>query len=168
MHEFGCYSSLVTESIKELENKVENMCKQLSDTVVIVTADHGHCNLKHYILNDYPKILKMLKRPISIETRAVAFYIKEEYLNDFPNEFYYNFKNEFLLLSKREVIENNIFGVGKMHPKFEEFIGDFLAIAISDKGIVYSQDSNQFISNHAGITEKEMKIPVIAICKNKR
>ena len=83
-------------------------------------------------------------------------------------EFYYNFKNEFLLLSKREVIENNIFGVGKMHPKFEEFIGDFLAIAISDKGIVYSQDSNQFISNHAGITEKEMKIPVIAICKNKR
>ena len=54
-----------------------------------------------------------------------------------------------------------------MHPKFEEFIGDFLAIAISDKGIVYSQDSNQFISNHAGMTEEEMNIPVIAICKDK-
>ena len=167
MHEFGCYNNQVTESIKELENKVENMCKQLSDTLVIVTADHGHCNLKHYILSDYPKIFNMLKRPISIETRAVAFYIKDQYLNDFPIEFYNEFKDEFLLFSKREVMENNIFGSGKMHPKFEEFIGDYLAVAISDKGIVYSQDSNQFISNHAGMTEKEMKIPIIAVCKNK-
>jgi len=39
------------------------------------------------------------------------------------------------------------------------------AIAISDKGIVYSPDSTQFISNHAGMTEQEMKIPLIAICK---
>ncbi|MDF2802029.1 MAG: type phosphodiesterase / nucleotide pyrophosphatase [Anaerocolumna sp.] len=52
-----------------------------------------------------------------------------------------------------------------MHPKFEEFIGDYLAVAISDKGIVYSQESKQFISNHAGLTEQEMKIPIIAICK---
>ena len=167
MHEFGCYSNQVAKSIKELENKVEEMCKSLSDTLVIITADHGHCNLEHYILSDYPKLIKMLKRPNSIETRAVAFYIKDEYLNDFPAEFNSEFKDEFLLLSKREVIEHEIFGDGKMHPKFEEFIGDYLAIAISNKGIVYSQDSSQFISNHAGMTEKEMKIPLIAICKNK-
>jgi len=86
-------------------------------------------------------------------------------LNDFPIEFKSSFKNEFLVLSKKEVIETNICGNGKMHPKFEEFIGDYLAIAISDKGIVYSKDSNQFVSNHAGMTEEEMKIPVIAICK---
>ena len=165
MHEFGCYSRLVTERIKELENKVEEMCTSLSDTLVIVTADHGHCDLKHYVLSDYPKILKMLKRPISIEPRAVAFYIKDEYLNDFPIEFHHEFKESFLLLSKKEVIEKHIFGIGKMHPKFEEFIGDYLAIAISDKGIVYSPDSTQFISNHAGMTEQEMKIPLIAICK---
>ena len=52
-----------------------------------------------------------------------------------------------------------------MHPKFEEFIGDYLAIAISDKGIVYPKNSSQFISNHAGMTEKEMKIPLIAISR---
>ncbi|AUM95986.1 TPA: alkaline phosphatase family protein [Clostridium botulinum] len=165
MHEFGCYNSLVTENIKELEKKVTDMCKRLSDTLVIVTADHGHCNLKHYILSDYPKLITMLKRPTSIETRATAFYIKDEYLNDFPIEFNYNFGDDFLLYSKEEVIEKNMFGVGKMHPKFEEFIGDYLAVAISDKGIVYSQKSNQFISNHAGMTEQEMKIPLIAICK---
>jgi hypothetical protein len=100
-----------------------------------------------------------------METRAAAFYIKDEYLNDFPLEFHNNFGDDFLLYSKEEVMEKNIFGVGKMHPKFEEFIGDYLAVAISDKGIVYSQESKQFISNHAGMTEQEMKIPLIAICK---
>lgn len=165
MHKFGCYSSVVTENIKELEEKVRDLCEKLSDTLIIVTADHGHCNLKHYILSDYPKLISMLKRPISLETRATAFYIKDEYLNDFPIEFKNNFGDDFLLYSKEEVIKKNIFGVGKMHPKFEEFIGDYLAIAISDKGIVYSHKSNQFVSNHAGMTEKEMMIPLIAICK---
>jgi predicted AlkP superfamily pyrophosphatase or phosphodiesterase len=165
MHELGCYNSRVTENIKKLEEKIANMCNRLSDSLVIVTADHGHRNLKHYILSDYPKLISMLRRPTSIETRASAFYIKEEYLKDFPVEFHNNFGDDFLLYSKEEVIEKNIFGFGKMHPKFEEFIGDYLAIAISDKGIVYSEESKQFISNHAGMTEKEMKIPLIAICK---
>lgn len=165
MHEFGCYSSLVTENIEELQEKVKDMCERLSDTLVLITADHGHCNLKHYILSDYPKLINMLKRPTSIETRAISFYIKDEYLNDFPIEFNYNFGDEFILYSREEVIKKNIFGVGKMNSKFEEFIGDYLAIAISDKGIVYSEISKQFSSNHAGMTEQEMKIPLIAISK---
>lgn len=52
-----------------------------------------------------------------------------------------------------------------MHPKFEEFIGDYLAIAISNKGIAYSYKSNRFVSNHAGMTKQEMKIPIITINK---
>jgi predicted PolB exonuclease-like 3'-5' exonuclease len=40
---------------------------------------------------------------------------------------------------------------------FEELIGDYLAVAISDIGIVCSQKSTRFISNHAGMTEQEMK-----------
>jgi hypothetical protein len=107
----------------------------------------------------------MLSRPISIESRAIAFYVKEDYLNDFAIEFHKSFGDDFLLFSKKEVIEKHLFGMGEMHPKFEEFIGDYLAIAINDKGIVYSQKSNQFISHHAGMTEQEMRIPIIAIRK---
>ncbi|QAA32220.1 alkaline phosphatase family protein [Clostridium manihotivorum] len=165
MHMVGSYNSQVTDNIKELEERVATMCNRLSDTLVIVTADHGHCNVKYYILSDYPKLFNMLKRPTSVETRAIAFYIKDEYLDDFRAEFHNNFGDDFLLYSKEEVIKKNIFGTGKMHPKFEEFIGDYLAVAISDKGIVYSQESKQFISNHAGMTEQEMNIPLIAISR---
>lgn len=165
MHEHGCYNNLVTQNLTEMEEKVTDMCTRLSDTLVIVTADHGHINLKNYVLSGYPNIFSMLKRPISIETRAAAFYIKDEYIKDFPAEFHNCFGDDFLLYSKNEVIEKHLFGIGEMHPKFEEFMGDYLAIAISDKGIVYSNNSSQFISNHAGMTEKEMKIPLIAISR---
>ncbi len=165
MHRNGCYHNIVTESIRKIEAKIENMCGKLSDTLVIITADHGHINLRHYVLTDYPEILSMLKRPTSIEPRAAAFYIKDEYKEDFPKAFYKYFGDDFSLLSKDEILERKLFGPGIIHPKFEEFIGDFMAIAVKDMGIVYSNESNQFLSHHAGLTDKEMLIPLIAVCK---
>lgn len=161
MHDYGCYSSIVTENIKEMECKIEYMCQSLSDTLVIITADHGHTSTDYYVLSDYPKLFSMLKRPISIETRAAAFYIKDEYIDDFPAEFLMNFGEDFLLYSNKEVIEKKLFGTGEMHPKFKELIGDYLAIAIKNKGLEYTRSAMQFASHHAGLTEKEMIIPLI-------
>ena len=165
MHEYGCYSSMVSENIKELEHKIEDMCQRLSDTLVIITADHGHTSTDYYVLSDYPKLFSMLKRSISIEPRATAFHIKDGYIDDFPEEFHKNFGDDFLLYSKEEVIEKKLFGTGKMHPKFIEFIGDYMAIAIKDKGLEYTRSSMQFVSHHAGLTAKEMIIPLIAVGK---
>jgi predicted AlkP superfamily pyrophosphatase or phosphodiesterase len=163
MHSYGCYSVEAKAWVRELNKRVENMCKGLKDTIVIVTADHGHIDLKYKFVTDYPNILKMLVRPTSIESRAACFYVKEKYKGGFREQFYKAFGEEFLLLSKDEVIEQKLFGDGKLHPKFEEFIGDFLAVAISDTGIAYSRNSAQFVSNHAGMTKQEMMIPFIVI-----
>jgi len=139
------------------------MCQVLKDTLVIVTADHGHINLNYKFVSDYPQLLKMLVRTISIESRATCFYVKEEYREMFKEEFYKAFGKDFLLLSKAEVLEEKLFGEGQAHKKFEEFIGDFLAVAIGDQGIVYSHKSKQFLSNHAGMTKQEMMIPFIVV-----
>lgn len=112
---------------------------------------------------DYTNIASMLKRPVSIETRAASFYVKTEFLFDFKSEFLELFGNDFILLSKAELIEKQLFGDGILNKKVDEFIGDYIAIAISDKGIVQSPWSSKFKSNHAGLTDKEMRIPFIAI-----
>ena len=165
----------------ELNEGVEKMCQVLKDTIVIVTADHGHINLNYRFVSDHPQLLKMLVRPISIENRAACFYVKEEYREQFKEEFYKAFGKDFLLFSKTSALENNkkafgkdfllfskaevlekkLFGEGQAHRKFEEFIGDFLAVAIGDQGIAYSPKSQQFLSNHAGMTKQEMMIPFI-------
>lgn len=165
MHMEGCHSPKVTKSIKEIQVKVEKMCEKLSDTLLIITADHGHGDLKHYVLSHYPKLVSMLKRPTAIEPRAVAFFVKEEYMKDFPEEFNKEFGKEFLLYSRDEVIENKIFGDGVIHPKFKDMLGDYLAVAIEDKGLVWSNRSYQFASHHAGYTDRELRIPLITISK---
>lgn len=165
MHKTGCYSDNAKEIIVEINESVEKMCGELEDTLVIVTADHGHINVKYKFVCDYPNILKSLKRSTSIESRAVAFFVKEDCKKHFAEEFYKAFGDGFLLLSKDEVLSNGLFGDGIPHPRFHEFIGDYLAISISDTSIVYNHDSKQFISNHAGLTEKEMNIPLIVIEK---
>lgn len=165
MHQHGCYDASVTENLRELEDAVREMANGLSDTLLIVTADHGHCDITYYILSDYPELTGMLKRPVSMEARATAFYVKEEFLAVFPEKFNEIFGDDFLLFSKNELKQKNIFGDGKPHAKFDELTGDFLAAAISDKGIAYSRNSNMFKSNHAGMTEKEMRIPFIAVSR---
>lgn len=166
MHDKGCYSSQAGAWISAINNEVENLCRDLRDSLVIVTADHGHCNLRYEIISDHPDIAKMMERPISIECRAVCFYIKPEYHDQFPCVFHEAFGENFMLLTRQEVFDRQLFGDGKAHPKLEELAGDFLAIAISDVGIVQHHGSNRFLSHHAGMTEEEMTIPFIVIESN--
>ena len=86
MHEYGCYSSEVTSWVKVLNEGVEKTCQVLKDTIVIVTADHGHINLNYRFVSEYPHLLKMLVRSISIESRATCFYVKEKFREIFKEE----------------------------------------------------------------------------------
>lgn len=163
MHDTGCDSEDTRKWCAELNYRVEEMCKVIGNTLLIVTADHGHCNLRHYRLSDYPDLMKMLIRPTSIETRAISFFVKEEYLDGFADEFNKYFGEEFLLFPKQEVIRRELFGDGERHPKFDDMIGDFLAVAIADAEIVQDRKSKQFVSSHAGLTKQEMEVPFIVV-----
>lgn len=163
MHDTGCHSEKVTEQLQYLEEKIAMMSEQLNDTLLMVTADHGHIDLSHYILTDYPEMMEMLRLPISVEARASAFYVKKEFLHVFEERFNRNFGKDFLLFSAEEMLEKQIFGDGVPHKKFLELSGDYLAVGISDKGFAYSENLPMFRSNHAGMTEQEMMVPLIVV-----
>lgn len=163
MHRYGCYSCQAMHVIEEFNQMTERLCSSLRDTLIIVTADHGHINLSYKVVSDYPELMEMLVRPTAIESRAACFYVKEKYRDRFADTFYKTIGDGFLLLSKQAVIDKKLFGDGNEHPKFRNFIGDFIAVAIADKGIVYSHKSKQFKSNHAGMTAQEMMAPLIVV-----
>ena len=51
-----------------------------------------------------------------------------------------------------------------MHPKFDDFIGDFIACATTDRNLVFTIPAgkdNSTVGKHAGLTEDEMLVPVI-------
>jgi predicted AlkP superfamily pyrophosphatase or phosphodiesterase len=165
MHKTGCRSERTRDAIRRIDQSVRELCLTLSDTLIIVIADHGHIDTRVHIVSDSPKIQKALSRPVSIESRAAALYVKDKYQKSFPKEFRKAYGKDFLLLSRDEVLKSGLFGSGTMNARFVGSIGDFLAIAVSDAVLLNSHESKQLVSNHAGLTEAEMRVPLILVEK---
>lgn len=173
MHLMGTYSRPVDATVKSINRNLRNFCRELAqneesrNTLVIVTADHGHIPIKNVILDEVPEIRKMMLRPVSIEPRACSFFIKSEYLKAFPEAFNSHFKDSFVLYSKEEILKENMFGnlgSDRLHPTFlNSSLGDYIAVATGDTALVNSRKSNRFRSHHAGATREEMLVPFIAI-----
>lgn len=167
MHEVGTDNEQVKALYVERDRMTQELCSQLEDSLVIVLADHGHQNGQVITLSDYPDLFSLLRQDISIEPRACAFYVKEGKERDFEKLFQKYFEKDFNLYTKKEVLEHNFFGLGKEHPHFQECLGDYLAIAITDKYFRYDETGPVFQSVHAGITEDEVLIPLI-VCEKER
>ncbi|MGI5173728.1 alkaline phosphatase family protein [Treponema sp. OMZ 840] len=194
MHISGTYGFLAKNCVQNINRSVQRFCRRLKqnpaarDTLVLVTADHGHIPVRNTELTRYPDLEHMLRRRPSIEARAVNFFVKPEYLNEFPTLFSSFFKTvlpvnlfgtkklpkaagqrfetadaEFILFSRKEAAEMNLFGPGKEHPSLAHSLGDYLAVACSDLTLVDSPKSNHFKSHHAGLTAEEMIVPLIAL-----
>lgn len=163
MHIFGVNSPMVRETIMQIDDIVGKICSKLKDSLVIVTADHGLIDSKMEFIEDYPNIWNMLKRPASIEPRALSLFVKDVYKGIFKEEFEKTFPNKFLVLSKDEVYEKKLFGNGNQHPRVDEFLGNFLAVGISDLTLQNYFEEETFIGVHAGLDQREMTVPLIVI-----
>ena len=145
------------------------MCQNLGeDTIVIISADHGHKDIeKSYTLLDYPEILECLYMPISLESRVIGFWVKENRKEEFEKRFNEKFKDEFWLMTTDEFLNKNFLGLGEKHPKIEEFLGNYIALSISGSMIkieTFLADGKPVKkSTHCGLTKEEMEVPVIVI-----
>lgn len=165
MHDFGPNHDRVKKLIETRNIKVEELCNSLRDSIIIIVADHGHKEVEHIYLKDYPEIMKMLERTTSLEQRAVSFKIKEDYKEQFVKEFNNNFGEDFKLYSKEEIIESHLFGTGKENELFQEAIGDFIAIAEDSNKCIVTEGDEVLKSQHAGYSDDEIYVPLIVVDK---
>ncbi|MHB8129224.1 MAG: alkaline phosphatase family protein [Mobilitalea sp.] len=164
MHSKGVTSHEAVAWVERINTEIEELSTKLQDTVLFIIADHGHIDGKNKYIGDYPDIVDTLRWLPSIEPRTLAFYVKENREQEFHDVFLKHFKDDFMLLSKQDVLKMTLFGTGKTHPRFEEFIGDYLAVAISDVSIFNSkEEAEKFVGVHAGMTEIEMMVPLIVV-----
>lgn len=171
LHIRGTKSFIVKYKIRRIEKLISKYYSKLKEnTVFIISADHGLTDIDGYIyLRDDKDIYKMLKRRTSIETRATSVLVKNKYKEKFKEIFLKKYGDKFEVLTKEEVIENNIFGFGNPHDKVDSFIGDYLVIAKDKWCLHYSTEhKNKFKASHAGMTEDEMIIPLIVMNKIKK
>ncbi len=164
IHYHGVNSEEAQGVIKEINTELEQLYKEISDTFIIITADHGLVDVETVWINDYPEICEMMLYPLSLEARYVTFFIKEEFKNKFAEKFNQTFANDFKLFTKEEFLSSGLLGPGQMHKKVNDFIGDFVAISLGKKELrqtTYQREQKVFVADHAGISEAEMKVPLI-------
>lgn len=170
LHKYGCKSEEVKQFILNAEKEIKKMKEDLkdTDTLVIVSADHGHKDIeKVYNIIELEEIQDCLIMPASLESRAVTFWVKEDKKEKFENFFNTNLKEEFILYKKEEFLNKNLLGFGTKHPKIDDFIGNYIAISIGSSiiklGTNISKDKKQKMSTHCGFTPDEMEVPLIIL-----
>ena len=171
LHKYGTTSDEVRNYILEAEEKIYEMCKNFDDdTLVIISADHGHKDIeKAYSILDYPEINECLIMPVSLESRVLTFWVKEDMRKEFEERFNSKFEKEFWLMKKEEFLEKHFLGYGEKHPKIDDFIGNYVALSTAGSIIrleTYLADGKPVKkSTHCGLTREEMEVPVIVINK---
>lgn len=169
MHETGVDSVQTRQTIAGLEAWVQQLSSCLEDTLLLITADHGHMNSRGASLEAHPEIRECLLRGITIEPRAVAFYVREGMGETFVRRFRAAFGEKFRLYSRAETECSGLFGRGRDHPAFLGSVGDYLAVAIDDLSLYETEEeTTRFIGVHAGLTADEMRIPLIAVTRERK
>lgn len=169
LHKYGTTSEEVKKFVQETEKRIEELASKVSeDTIIIISADHGHKDIeKIHTLLDYPEILECLYMPISLESRVVGFWVKENMRKEFEERFNNIFKDEFLLMTKEEFLDKNFLGYGDKHPKIDDFLGNYIALSTSSSIIKIEtflvEGKPVKKSTHCGLSKEEMEVSLIVI-----
>lgn len=171
LHKYGTDSEEARNYVLEAEEKVKALQEKLGDdTVIIISADHGHKNIeKSYSLLEHPEIMECLYMPMSLESRIVGFWVKEDMKKEFEERFNKVCGEDFWLMTKQEFLEKHFLGFGEKHPKIDEFLGNYVALSTSSSMIIVetflAEGKPVKKSTHCGLTKDEMEVPVIVIKK---
>ncbi len=161
LHQKGSKSNDIEKLVCELNEKITYLCEETPNTLFFITADHGHTDIRNdFLQENYPELANMLLRQPSVESRVLSFFVKSEFMQVFPHKFKQNFSQDYILLTKQEALDIELFGPGKPNENLTG-IGDFVAVATGEKTLLWNKNQAQFKSHLAGITKNEMRIPFI-------
>ena len=73
MHKNGIDGADIQKLLADIEKTTAQLAGRLQDTLLLITADHGHINVKNKVITDYPDITECLVRMPSMEMRALNF-----------------------------------------------------------------------------------------------
>ena len=162
---YGCSSEEIRGVLRDINDTLEGLSKSLTDTVFIITSNHGMTDISSEImLNLQYDLLECLVMPPTFGGRAVNFFVKYDRRSDFERLFARDLSVEFLLMPRSEVLRRELFGNGRTNPRIYDFLGDYIAFAIGSSSLKFRalNEKHRAPAKAAGggITTDEMSLPL--------
>jgi predicted AlkP superfamily pyrophosphatase or phosphodiesterase len=171
-HFEGTESKVVKNHLLELSLAFEKFLEKIkgTNTIVIVTADHGMIDVKDQnkiYLDEYPKIKDYLSMPMSGDMFIKYCYVKADKAKEFEKLVKKKLSRYCTIHKSSKLVKNNYFGIGKTNPKLLDRIGDYTLIAkegyMVDELVLGQAKGADFIGMHSGISKDEMYVPLIVV-----
>lgn len=171
-HDFGLDSKEALEDYNKTDLELKKFLDEIkgTNTMIIVTADHGMINIPKenmILIKDYPELKKTLTLPMYGQSRYANCIVKDK--EKFKKIISEKFKDKCEIFNKNEA--EKLYGL-KINEKFKERIGDFLLVMKKDYGIYDLPPKQSYETydyntcDHGGLTENEMYVPLIVINSN--
>jgi len=164
-HRHGVASAEVRAHFAALDAMFGALLARLAgtDTVVVLTADHGFIDCPpEESIELPPELSAMLRFPLCGERRVAFCYVQDQ--KAFVSKAKSLLANRADVRLSRELLDEGWFGNGRAHPLFAERIGD-VALVMRGRGTVKDWVSGEprflHIGNHGGTSEDEMNIPLV-------
>ena len=168
-HDHGIDSPQVVGVFKELDSAFARFIERIrgSETVVVVTADHGFIDSppeRLIELDNHPRLAAMLLRPLCGEWRAAYAYVKPDCHAAFADYVATELGHAAILFRSEELVELGWFGIGVEHPRLRARIGDFTLVMKDDwtiKDWLVEEKRYSQIGVHGGTSAAETFVPLI-------
>jgi len=164
-HRHGVASAEVRAHFERLDAMFGELLARLrgTDTIVVLTADHGFIDSPPEESFELPAELSALLRfPLCGERRVAFCHVRDKAA--FIETAKGFFKQSADVRPSIELWQEGWFGAGRAHPLFAERIGD-VALVMRGRGTVKDwvtgEPRHLHIGNHGGMSEDELNIPLV-------
>lgn len=164
IHVYGVKNFRVHHIVRKISRKIDRFARKNKDTLVISLADHGLLDVEPIFLDEHPDLYELLINDDFLDSRTASFRIKDVEKNGktFETLFKKYYGDEFDFYTKQEVIDEHLFGTGKIHPLFSSLLGDYLVVSKGNKCLICPKKFNKKVHKgaHSGSALEERMIYV--------
>jgi hypothetical protein len=168
-HVFGIGSPQVGTLFARLDQAFAGFLEAIAgtDTLVVATADHGFVDVppgQTVELERHPRLADTLVLPLCGEPRLAYCYVHPDRCRAFEDYVRGELAQCATLIPSTELLAGDWFGLGPAHPRLHERVGHY-ALAMKEgwaiKDWVLGERRHVHIGCHGGISEEEMRVPLV-------
>jgi arylsulfatase A-like enzyme len=168
-HDHGAGSRAVAAHFAEVDAAFTHFLKliQGTDTLVIVTADHGviDSDASRVIeLDQHPELAETLRLPLCGERRVAYCYVRADRRAEFERYVALHLGAYAELFPSARLVAEDYFGIGPPHPRLAERIGDYTLIMKENyqiKDWLFGESRHVHLGVHGGLSDEEMYVPLV-------